>query len=316
MTSNLARLVDRVHRQPELTAVWVLMGLVCVAIVVTYSRLPADVLYNVTGSGLSGGLSRLVVFLGFPVSLIALAVLPVAYDLAATHGRRPGLVSASIASLALCMTIGIPGVIEEDDLDAKWVNGLAVIGVGLALAVTVAALRSDGPAAPGWSRWDTGRVIVALALLVAGLPWIAAELGFYLPGDFFLTGQDSPFAGEGGTGIGPAVHHGDHHGLIGVELALVAIALFRVVPRMAPTWRRPVTAGWLSLMLVYGLTNAVQDFWLEQVVKRGWTDDRIPSMLRPKLTPAWAAVVVVAALVYVLAFHRRRRRPEEAIIVT
>ena len=34
-------------------------------------------------------------------------------------------------------------------------------------------------------------------------------------------------------------------------------------------------------MLAYGSVNLAQDFWLEQVVKRGWTDEAIPSALRP-----------------------------------
>jgi hypothetical protein len=239
---------------------------------------------------------------------------PVAYDLAAWRGGRTLLAGASLLAIPLCVTIGIPGVVEEDDLDVKWANAFAAIGVAIALAVTIAALRSDGPAAPKWTRADAVRVAAAIVLLALSAPWIAAELGVYLPGHFFLTGQIRGFAGEGGTGLGPAVHHGDHHGLIGVELALTAVALSRVVPRMSATWRRTVTAAYLSLMVVYGLANAVQDFWLEQIVKRGWTDDRIPSMLRPKPTPAWGAVIVAAALVYLLVFHRRRRPPEEAII--
>jgi hypothetical protein len=70
----------------------------------------------------------------------------------------------------------------------------------------------------------------------------------------------------------------------------------------------------VSLLLVYGLANAVQDFWLEQVVKRGWTDHRIPSLLRPGPSLAWAGLGVATVLVYLLVFRKRREPPRKAII--
>ena len=307
-------IVDPVHRQPELVAVWLLLALIGVAIFATYLRLPADELYGVSGTGLAAGASRVVVFLGFPVSLIALATVPIAYAMTASAGRRRAAAVVSFASFALCMTIAIPGVLEEKDLDAKWVNAPAVVGVALALALTVWALRADGPAAPPWGRADTVRVAVAGALLVASVPWLAAELGFYLPGDVFLTGQIRPFAGETGSGLGPAVHFGDHHGLSGVELALAAIALLRVVPRLPGARRRLLVNVYLSVMLVYGLANGVQDFWLEQVVKRGWTDARMPSLLRPELSPAWAAMLATAAAFFLVVRASGARASRPAII--
>jgi hypothetical protein len=309
--------LERIHRQPELVAVWTLIALVGLALFVTYARFPATELYNVSRSGLRGGASRLVVFLGFPVSLIAFAIVPVAYDLAATPRRRPLLALAAFAAIGLCATIAIPGVLKQSDLDAKWANAPAAIGVGLTLLLTLAALANPrAPAAPRWARADTARLVVALVLLACATPWIAAELGVYLPGHVFLTSQIRPFAGEGGHGLGPAVHHGDHHGLSGTELALAAIALSRVIPRMQRTWRRPIAAVYLSLMLVYGLANALQDFWLEQVVKRGWTSSRIPSLLHPSLSFSWLAMLIAAAIVLLLLFRPRRAASRDAIIAT
>jgi hypothetical protein len=46
----------------EVGAVWVLFSLVAAEILVTYSRLPARELYHVSGSGLTGGASRALVF--------------------------------------------------------------------------------------------------------------------------------------------------------------------------------------------------------------------------------------------------------------
>ena len=39
--------------------------------------------------------------------------------------------------------------------------------------------------------------------------------------------------------------------------------------------------AYLALMLAYGVGNLVNDDWLEQVVKRGWTNHEVPSILTP-----------------------------------
>ena len=61
-------------------------------------------------------------------------------------------------------------------------------------------------------------------------------------------------------------------------------------------------------MLVYGIANTIDDFWLEQVVKRGWSDYVFPGMLQPALTLGWVAIVTGAVGVYALI--RRTTRPE------
>ena len=60
----------------EVVLVWMLFAVVTTEILVTYSRVPASELYHVSGSGIEGGLSRALVFLNFPVALVALAILP------------------------------------------------------------------------------------------------------------------------------------------------------------------------------------------------------------------------------------------------
>jgi hypothetical protein len=60
-----------------LTSVFLVWGLYLVvgaAVFATYARLPADRLYHVSGSGIAGGAGRALVFLGFPVSLGAIAI--------------------------------------------------------------------------------------------------------------------------------------------------------------------------------------------------------------------------------------------------
>jgi hypothetical protein len=54
--------------------VWALLFATAVVIVVTYSRLPPEELYNVSADGLAGGLGRALVFLNYPVSLVAIAI--------------------------------------------------------------------------------------------------------------------------------------------------------------------------------------------------------------------------------------------------
>ena len=58
-----------------------------------------------------------------------------------------------------------------------------------------------------------------------------------------------------------------------------------------------VHSWYLALMLTYGVAVAAQDAWLEQVVKRGWTSRRIPDVVRPAATPAWAALLAATPLV-------------------
>ena len=59
----------------EIPVVWLLFAVVALELVVTYARFDAGELYNVSGSGVEGGASRLLVFLNFPVALAAIAVL-------------------------------------------------------------------------------------------------------------------------------------------------------------------------------------------------------------------------------------------------
>jgi hypothetical protein len=124
------------------------------------------------------------------------------------------------------------------------------------------------------------------------LPWAAAEAGFYFPGDFFL-GEEVPATRDPGLA---AVHLGFHHGTGGVLLAVTALVLSR-----AP--RSRALAAYLSVMLAYGLANALQDAWNEQLWKRGTVDTYIASVLRPEPTLGWLAIVVVSAAVYVLWFR-------------
>ena len=94
-----------------------------------------------------------------------------------------------------------------------------------------------------------------------------------------------------------AVHHGQHHGWQGTMLSLTALAFSRLP-------RPRVLDAYLALMLAYGVGNLVNDDWLEQVVKRGWTDHEVPSILTPAANWGWAAVLVGAFAVWRFWFRQ------------
>jgi hypothetical protein len=64
--------------------------------------------------------------------------------------------------------------------------------------------------------------------------------------------------------------------------------------------------AYLSLLFVYGIANALQDFWFEQLVKRGTTSVTIPNLIRPAASWAWAAMIFVAALICLAALRVAR----------
>ena len=292
-----------------LIAIWGLLAVVSGEILVTYSRLPAGELYNVSASGLEGGASRVLVFLNFPVALIAIGVVVVV-----AHRLRSAAAKATaLLAVLLCAAVFWPGVVDQADLDARPVNALAALGVGLAFLVTVAGGGNHVRSRPAGDRL---RVALAVGALVAALPWIAAELGFYLDGVpllgwLYRTGAP-PHAGPVAAAALASVHHGHHHGMDGVLLVWSALLLSRLLPPGRGAWRA-VIAGYLALMLAYGAANIANDFWLEQVVKRGWTTWAIPSVLQPRLEWAWGVIVAVALGVWWVWFRDERAQPANPV---
>ena len=288
----------------EVVAVWALGALGALAVLSTYARLPPEELYNTQDEGLAGGLGRALVFLNFPWALVAIAVALVAAD---RLDVRWADVAAAVA-IALSLVVVVPGVVDQGDLDARLVNAVPGAGVALALALTAVALARGGVGVRAErTRGDFARIALAFVLVLAAIPWWFAEWGFYVSdipvvGSLFLAEEVVPEPGHPDL---RAVHLGHHHGTAGVYLALVALALSRQLRSMKRARLRTALALYLSLMLVYGLANAVQDFWLEQVVKRGMTDVSLPSVLRPELDAWWALLVLAAAAVYAFALRPR-----------
>jgi hypothetical protein len=247
-------------------------------VLVTYSRIAPEETYHVSGDGLAGGLSRTLVLLNFPVALVAMAIVGVLLERGA-----PWI--PSLLAIALCAVTAWPGVVDQDDLDARLVNAVPALGVALAAALTVSA-RPRARLAPQ-RPLDRLRVVVAVVVLVGSVPWLFAEVGFYGPGPILA---DEVPPGE----VIAAVHLGHHHGTDGALLTVVALLLSRVAGSA------PLQA-YVALMFVYGLANALQDVWLEQLVKRGTTGVEIPSALVPSFSVTWAVLLALAALVFTLA---------------
>jgi len=267
----------------EAFAVWAVWALTLVLVVITYSRIPAAQLYHVEGHGLRLGLSRAVVHTNWPFTLVAIVLVLVAMR---SLGPRAWWVAG--ASIALCATM--PLFVSQSHLNARWGNAIPAVGVALALGLTVAAARRDGrsfePRLPG----DAVRAVIAVVVLVLSLPWIAAELGFHLPGGVFMGDELRP-TGDGD--VAAAVHLGEHHGWHGSLLLLAGLALSRVqaAGRLASALLLSTAA-----LAGYGTINAVQDFWNEQLVKRGTVDWTMPSALYPGLKGVTLATILLAAV--------------------
>jgi len=257
----------------EALAVWALFGLVALAVLVAAGRVATEELYNVSETGIVGGAGRALVFVGYPTAFVAIAILAFLVE---RLRRRWVFVVAAVAAV-LCATVAWPGVVEQSDLDAKPANAFAGIGVLVAVGLTGYAVARGGIGVvrPFGGRWDVARLVLAVVLLLASIPWILADVG-----------------------VKAEVHLGHHHGMDGTLVALAALALSRAFPDVRGRLMRPVLRFYLSLMLVYGLANSLQDFWLEQLVKRGTTSHRIPTLTTPEASAAWAAIVAAALLIH------------------
>jgi hypothetical protein len=281
--------------QGEALWTWGIWAALTAAVLLTYSRVDPAETYHVSREGLAGGLSRSVTLVNFPIALVAIALLLIAMaalPAAAWWAAGPAIV--------LCATI--PWFVDQDDLDARWVNAVPAIGVALALILTVAAARRAGAALAPRRPWDGWRIAIAVVVVLISLPWITAELGFHFPSDFFM--GEEPGREKDGTPIA-AVHLGHHHGLDGAVLLLTALLLSRVAIERGAL--RIVAFAYLGTMLAYGGVNCVQDAWNEQIVKRGWTDEAIPSALLPGLRPIWLVVIGLAVVASFVLLREDKR---------
>lgn len=289
----------------EVAVVWTLFAVVTVEILITYSRLPPQELYHVSGSGLSGGASRALVFLNFPLAIVAIPILGVLL------GRLPGHSTRIMAVIGIALSTAVfwPGIVKESDLDARPVNAIAALGVLIALSLTlVTARRLARPARPARQPGDVLRALAAAAALAVSVPWIGADLGVSFDGvpvlgSIYQTGELRSQPGV--SALHPAVHHGHHHGMDGALLVLSALLLSRVLVSVRRGWPRGLLGAYLALLFCYGAGNVANDFWLEQVVKRGWTDWQIPGVTTPKASVAWGVIILAAVAIWAIGSKTR-----------
>lgn len=283
-----------------ISIVWGMWALVLTALIVTYSRLPPHDLYNVSGHGfVHGGLSRAVVYLNFPLGLAAMILLLAQAD---RMSRRQRI--AAVVALVLWLPVFSPRVLSQSHLDARWVNLVPAVAVAIALVVTLLtpALRPDRV------RGDVARVAFGGLIVVVSLPWIAAELGF----DFTHVGvlgqifQTHELRHQPGTpGLHPAVHYGDHHGLEATLLIITVLLTSRMLGAVRGRRLHAAFGFVCGLTIAYGVGNILNDYWTEQVVKRGWTTWAVPNVLEPKASWAWLIVLASGVALWLLLFRPR-----------
>src|SRR5437867_6230540 len=118
----------RMRRTSAVLVVWSMFAATTIALIVTYSRLPPERLYNVTGSGfVHGGLSRALVYVNFPLGLAALAMLLVLADRMSFERRL-----AAVAAVVLWIPVFSSRVLSQEHLDATWRNAIPAAGVAIA----------------------------------------------------------------------------------------------------------------------------------------------------------------------------------------
>ncbi len=207
---------------------------------------------------------------------------------------------------ALGRAVAAALVVQAGGTIARWRRGdrgggrgplaPAALGPVAAAWTTAEAIQARGVGgfAP-WAPSDRCRLALGGALLGLALPWLFADLGRYV--------DDAPLLGRlylgcrvPGRSERVAVHLGHHHGLDGALLAWTALALSRQLPNLSPGRGTAVCSVALAALLVYGLARAAEDAWLEQVVKRGWTGRRLPSLVERGRPVGWRAWLGTAAL--------------------
>lgn len=302
-TADGLRGVVRTDVAKDAVLLWCLFAAVAVALVVTYTRLPARELYQVSNPGIGTGIRRALAFAGFPAAPVAVAV---AWLLAERLTGRMVTIAA-VGATVLASSVFWPGAVDEADPDARPISVAALVAVGAVIVLTVAVARSTGferrrARLPG----DRVRGVASALLFLAAIPWLAAVIGVsldHVPGLNSMFLSDSFVDQPGVPGVHPAIHAGLHHGLCGVLLVTSGLWLSRGLSGVSNIAHRRVLAGYLSLLIVYGGANALQDFWLEQIVKRDVVGWQFPYMLQPKASWAFAIILAVAALTYLSALR-------------
>lgn len=276
---------------------WALLAAAAVGVLVVYWRTPVAELYHVTRSGQGEALRRVLSFAGYPSALVAAAIAVLVAD----RLSRRAVVVAALGSVALGASALWLGTSDEAEVDAKPVSIAALTGLAIAIGLTIQLARRQGVVGFRHERGDRRRLAAGLVVLAVSLPWLAALLGLSLDrvpllGAVFVT--DTKLTQPGNPTPFPAVHDGLHHGLDGAILIWSALVLSRELRRFCSRQLVRLLVALLSFFLAYGSWNVAQDFWLEQVVKRGVTTAEIPYAIASTPTVAWGIVLLLSTGVF------------------
>lgn len=303
----------------EALALWGMHLAVTASIAVTQATNPVEELYHVSEGGVLGGLGRALVFMNFSFALAALFLLGVTVARVLAHreafgrSQRTAFLATAALSVVLCLVVFWPGIVKQADLDARPINLIPAAGVLLALSLTLWTVRRTGVGrSRPWSGADRLRLATTIVLVVAGLPWILAEVGVHIES---LPLFDRWFVPEDVVGAHRprGVHLGHHHGTDGLLLAIAVIWLSRVLGQIKTAWLRRGIALYMGVLLSYGVSNLLQDFTGEQLREPGWISWHFPKMLEPATTPAWGAMLLaggaigIASAIWADVLARRRQ---------
>ena len=228
---------------------------------------------------------------GYPAALVAASIALLVAD--RLHART--VIAASVGTVVLGVSALWAGTTDEADVDARPVSIAALAGLAISISLSGLLARRLGVVSLRHESGDRRRLLAGLAVLVLALPWIAALLGLSLDrvpllGSIYLT--DAKVTQPGNPKPFPAVHDGHHHGLDGAILVWAALILSRELRRFRWPWLQAGMCSLLAFFLAYGSWNIAQDFWLEQVVKRGTVSAEIPYAIAPAPTAAWALIAI------------------------
>jgi len=304
VTSRRAVVLPRRQRigAGELVTIGLGYAVVAASIAVTESRLAA--------SGRAApvwpvGHRSVMRFLGHPwlPAMAPLAGISVArlHDARAPYGVSALAGGTSAWSLAM-LTTGISPV--------QPIDRLAAVLVGSGTGVIVSAARRFGvDFAPYPLPGDAFRLVLGGVVVTGAMPWILADLGVYagdIPGlrTVFLS-RDSPLD----PGFA-AVHLGHHHGMDGTLLTLTALLASRQLFALPAGLPREMLSLATSSLLIYGLSRWGEDLWNEQVVKRGWTQRKLPIVVRqgrPEGRRVWLGLCALAVVGHAVWSRDRKR---------
>ena len=86
-----------------------------------------------------------------------------------------GAVPFAGLAAALCLVVAVPGVVDQDDLDAKCLDAAPAVGVLIVLVLSLVARRQP-PVRQ--ARGDLARIVIASLAVAVALPWIRGRARF------------------------------------------------------------------------------------------------------------------------------------------